>query len=59
MIVGYGTILIAAEKTGRRGYGVEIDPAHCDVAIRRLRNVCGLQAVLEATGQRFPASTNS
>ena len=35
--VGSGTTLIAAEKTGRRGYGVEIDPAYCDVAIRRLR----------------------
>jgi len=54
--VGYGTSLIAAEKTGRRGYGIEIDP---HVAIRRLRNVCGLQAVPEATGQRFPASTSS
>jgi DNA modification methylase len=51
--VGSGTTLIAAEKTGRRGYGVEIDPAYCDVAIRRLRAVCGLEAILEATGQRF------
>ena len=51
--VGSGTTLIAAEKTGRRGYGIEIDPAYCDVVIRRLRAVCGLDAVLEATGQRF------
>jgi len=51
--VGSGTTLIAAEKTGRRGYGVEIDPQYCDVTIRRLRAVCGLDAVLEATGQRF------
>jgi len=43
----------AAEKTGRRGYGIEIDPAYCDVTIRRLRAVCGLEAVLEGTGQRF------
>jgi hypothetical protein len=34
-------------------YGIEIDPAYCDVTIRRLRAVCGLDAVLEATGQRF------
>jgi hypothetical protein len=34
-------------------YGIEIDPAYCDVTIRRLRSVCGLEAVLEATGQRF------
>src|ERR1700704_4477156 len=51
--VGSGTTLIAAEKTGRRGYGIEIDPQYCDVTIRRLRAVCGLEAVLEATGQRF------
>jgi DNA modification methylase len=51
--VGSGTTLIAAERAGRRGYGIEIDPAYCDVTIRRLRAVCGLDAVLEATGQRF------
>jgi DNA modification methylase len=51
--VGSGTTLIAAEKTGRRGYGVEIDPLYCDVTIRRLGSVCGLDAVLEGTGQPF------
>jgi DNA modification methylase len=51
--VGSGTTLIAAEKSGRRGYGIEIDPAYCDVAIRRLRAVCGLEAVLEANGRTF------
>jgi DNA modification methylase len=51
--IGSGTTLIAAEKTGRLGYGIEIDPAYCDVAVRRLRAVCGLEAVLEATGQPF------
>ena len=51
--VGSGMTLIAAEKTGRRGYGIEIDPAYCDVAIRRLRAVCGLEAVLEANGRTF------
>ena len=51
--VGSGTTLIAAERTGRRGYGIEIDPLYCDVTIRRLRAVCGLEAVLEAAGQRF------
>jgi DNA modification methylase len=51
--VGSGTTLIAAETTGRRGYGIEIDPLYCDVTIRRLHTVCGLEAVLEGTGQRF------
>jgi DNA methylase len=51
--VGSGTTLIAAEKIGRRGYGIEIDPAYCDVTIRRLHAVCGLDAVLDATGKPF------
>ena len=51
--VGSGTTLIAAEKTGRHGYGIEIDPLYCDVTIRRLHIVCGLEAVLEGTAQRF------
>ena len=30
-----GSTLIAAEKTGRRGYLVEYDPVYCDRIIRR------------------------
>jgi DNA modification methylase len=45
--------LLAAEQTGRRGYGIEIDPLYCDVTIRRLRAVCGLQAILEGAGKSF------
>lgn len=43
---GSGTTLIAAHKTGRRGYGIEIDPVYCDVIIRRLRERAGLEATL-------------
>jgi len=50
---GSGTTLIAAERTGRCGFGIELDPPYCDVSLRRLQSVCGLQAVLESTGQRF------
>jgi 16S rRNA G966 N2-methylase RsmD len=50
---GSGTTLIAAERTGRRGYGVEIDPLYCDVILRRMKSVCRLDAVLSATGQTF------
>jgi DNA modification methylase len=50
---GSGTTLIAAEQTGRRGRGIEIDPLYCDVIIRRLRAVCGLEAVLTSSGKSF------
>lgn len=42
---GSGTTLIAAEKTGRRGYGVEIDPYYVDTIIRRFDEVYGLKAI--------------
>jgi len=33
--LGSGTTLLAAERTGRRGYGIELDPQYVDLAIRR------------------------
>lgn len=33
--LGSGTTLIAAERTGRRGYGMEIDRAYCGLIIQR------------------------
>jgi DNA modification methylase len=51
--IGSGTTLIAAERTGRRGFGIELDPLYCDVSLRRLGSVCGVQATLESTGQSF------
>jgi hypothetical protein len=33
--LGSGTTLIAAERTGRRAFGIEIDPVYVDVAVRR------------------------
>jgi DNA modification methylase len=45
VFAGSGTTLIAAEKTGRRGYGIEIDPHYTDTIIRRFDEVYGLKAV--------------
>jgi DNA modification methylase len=51
--LGSGTTVIAAERTGRRAYGVEIDPAYVDVAIKRWQTYTGKTATLLATGQTF------
>ena len=40
--LGSGTTIIAAEKTGRRGYGIELDPRYVDTAIRRWQRLTGL-----------------
>jgi DNA modification methylase len=47
---GSGTTLIAAEKTGRVGYGIELDPLYVDVAIRRWQTLTGEQAIHVGTG---------
>ncbi len=52
---GSGTTLVAAHKTGRRGYGIELDPHYCDVIVRRMAKVAKLEAVLKDTGQTFAA----
>ncbi|HET7086957.1 MAG TPA: site-specific DNA-methyltransferase [Rhizomicrobium sp.] len=43
---GSGTTLLAAQKTRRRGYGIEIDPAYADLTIARLSAAYGLEALL-------------
>jgi hypothetical protein len=50
---GSGSTLIAAEKTGRRGYGIEIDPQYVDTAIRRWQRYTGKPARLEGSGATF------
>jgi DNA modification methylase len=51
--LGSGTTILAAERVGRRGYGVEKDPLYCDVAIRRWQDFTKQDAILKATGQTF------
>jgi DNA modification methylase len=51
--LGSGTTLIAAERTGRRTRGIEIDPLYVDTAVRRWQKYTGKVATLAATGQSF------
>jgi DNA modification methylase len=51
--LGSGTTLIAAEVTGRRCHGLEIDPRYVDVAVRRWQDLTGRRAVLVEDGQVF------
>jgi len=48
---GSGTTLIAAEKTGRVGCAIELDPRYVDVAIRRWEAVTGGTAKHAETGR--------
>jgi len=41
---GSGSTLIAAEKTGRRAFLMEIDPLYCDVIVRRWEEFTGRKA---------------
>jgi site-specific DNA-methyltransferase (adenine-specific) len=44
---GSGTTMIAAEKNGRVGYLMELDPKYCDVIVKRWEQFTGKKAVLE------------
>lgn len=46
--LGSGSTLIACEKTGRKCYGMEIDPKYCDVILTRWEQFTGKTAMLTA-----------
>ncbi len=50
---GSGTTLAAAHQTGRRCFGIELDPQFVDTTIDRLKRSFGLDARLQATGEAF------
>jgi hypothetical protein len=51
--LGSGTTLIAAERVGRRCYGMEIDPIYVDTIIRRWQAFTGDKAIHAITGKHF------
>jgi 16S rRNA G966 N2-methylase RsmD len=50
---GSGTTVIAAQKTGRRAYVLELDPLYCDTIIRRWQAFSGKRALHGDTGRCF------
>ena len=57
--LGSGTTLIAAERTGRRCYALEIDPLYVDTAIRRWQAYTGEAAYHTVTGRSFDETAST
>ena len=51
--LGSGTTLIAAERTGRRCFGLELAPRYVDTIVRRWQAYTGEQARHVASGRSF------
>src|SRR6267143_5017941 len=51
--LGSGTTVIAAERSGRACYGIELDPHYVDTIVRRWQVLTGQSAVQESTGRTF------
>ena len=51
--LGSGTTVIAAERTGRRCYGLELDPVYVDVIVRRWQSYTRQTARHAETGRSF------
>jgi len=51
--LGSGTTVIAAERSGRRCYGLELDPAYVDTIIRRWQALTSGSARHAASGRGF------
>ena len=49
---GSGTTILAAERTARRGYAIELDPGHVDTAIARWQRMTK-QTAVHADGKTF------
>lgn len=57
--VGSGSSIIAAERVGRRCFGLELDPYYVDVAVRRYQAYTGESAVHLLSGKTFDHSASA
>jgi DNA modification methylase len=51
--LGSGTSVIAAHRTGRRGFGMEFDPWYVDVAVQRISAAVSESAIHFFSGLTF------
>jgi DNA modification methylase len=51
--LGSGSSVIAAERVGRRCYGLEIDPLYADIVVRRWQAFSGECARHQSSGRFF------
>ena len=51
--IGSGTSIIAAERVGRRCYGIELDPKYADIVVERYQRHSGEPAIHCTTGLTF------
>ncbi len=56
---GSGTTFVAAEKTGRFGFGIELDPRYCDVIVRRMQTLFGIEAIHQTSQLPFSVITEN
>jgi DNA modification methylase len=57
LFMGSGTTIMAAERVGRRGYGLELDPLYIDAAVRRWQAYTKRDAILAGTDTAFDEAT--
>jgi DNA modification methylase len=57
--LGSGTAVIAAERSGRRYYALELDPLYVDTIIRRWQRQPKLDAVHVESGETFNSRDNA
>jgi DNA modification methylase len=50
---GSGTTILAAEKVGRVGFGIEYEPGYVEVAVKRWQGSTKLEATLADDGRSF------
>jgi hypothetical protein len=51
--LGSGTTIFAAQRAGRRGYGIECDPRYVDGALQRLRKFSDVEPIHAVCGLSF------